>query len=417
MKLLVVIPALNEEASIREIIERSLVARDVIVRTSPVTTVDITVVSDGSTDRTVERAAAFGERIRLLVFPENRGYGAAIKAAWRESDADLLGVLDADGTCDPEAFAPLCAQLLATGADVAVGCRLNAESRMPLVRRVGNVLFAVLLSAVSSERVRDVSSGMRVVRRSSLPRLLPLPDGMHFTPAMSARTILGRDLALVEVQIPYHERTGRSKLHVVRDGFRFLRVIVEAALVYRPFRPLALFGIACGAVAFGLIAMPTVYYLHHRSVAEWMIYRFVVSSLMASSACLLLTSAYLVRKIVTIVLSDGVERPAGPIPTRLHGLLFWAVPVALLAVSVGLVMPSLVELVRSGSTYEHWSRFIAMSCLASCALILVVARIVDYCLELLSARVAYLRNAADTSAAGAADGQRPTPAARTGRSG
>ncbi len=415
MKLLVVIPALNEEGSIAAIIERSLAARDVIVRTSPVTAVEITVVSDGSTDRTAELAGAYGDLIRLVVFPENRGYGAAIKAAWQESDADLLGFLDADGTCDPQAFAPLCTALLAANADVAVGCRLNAESRMPFVRRVGNVLFAVLLSAVSSERVRDVSSGMRVVRRSSLPRLLPLPDGLHFTPAMSARTLLSTDLEFVEVQIPYHERAGRSKLRVMQDGLRFLKVIVEAALLYRPFRPLAVFGIACGAVALGLIAMPTLYYMRHRSVAEWMIYRFVVSSLMASSACLLLASAYLVRKIVAIVLSEGVDRAAIHVPNRLHGILFWTVPVSLLLIAIGLVMPSLIELVRSGSTYEHWSRFIAMSCLASCALILVVARIFDYCLDLLAARVAYLRGTAGAGTARVSDERRASPAAGTGR--
>jgi hypothetical protein len=231
---------------------------------------------------------------------------------------------------------------------------------------------------------------------------------------MSARTLLGSDLAMVEVQIPYHERAGRSKLHVVRDGFRFLRVIAEAALLYRPFRPLALFGIACAVVAIGLIAMPVMYYLHHRSVAEWMIYRFVVSSLMATSACLLLTSAYLVRKIVAIVLSDGTDPPGGRLPRRLNGFLFWSVPTLLLVVGIGLVMPSLIELVRSGSTYEHWSRFIAMSCLASCALILVIARIVDYCLELLAARVAYLRSTAASDDTDVSD-QRPAPSARTGR--
>jgi glycosyltransferase involved in cell wall biosynthesis len=224
--------------------ERSLEARDVIVRTSPVTAVEITVVSDGSTDRTAELAASYGDLIRLVVFPENRGYGAAIKAAWQESDADLLGFLDADGTCDPQAFAPLCTALLAANADVAVGCRLNAESRMPFVRRVGNVLFAVLLSAVSSERVRDVSSGMRVVRRSSLPRLLPLPDGLHH--AGDERT-----------DAPQH----RSRVRRGADSLSRARRTLEAAR-HAGRAPL-------------LIAMPTLYYLRHRSVAEWMIYRFV----------------------------------------------------------------------------------------------------------------------------------------------
>jgi len=57
------------------------------------------VVSDGSTDRTVERARAFPES-NLIVFEKNRGYGAAIKEAWRRSDADLVSFLDADGIGD-----------------------------------------------------------------------------------------------------------------------------------------------------------------------------------------------------------------------------------------------------------------------------------------------------------------------------
>ena len=56
-----------------------------------------------------------------------------------------------------------------------------------------------------------------------------------------------------------------------------------------------------------------------------------------------------------------------------------------------LVMPTVFELVRTGATYEHWSRFIAMSTLVSCGLILVVARLFDHCLNLLADRVAYLK--------------------------
>src|SRR5258708_29577510 len=101
MKLLIAIPALNEEASIAAIIERCLDARREIIRMSPVTEVEITVVSDGSTDRTVELASSYQPCIKLIVFEKNRGYGAAIKEAWRQSDADLVSFLDADGTCDP----------------------------------------------------------------------------------------------------------------------------------------------------------------------------------------------------------------------------------------------------------------------------------------------------------------------------
>jgi len=66
-------------------------------------------------------------------------------------------------------------------ADVVLGCRLNPDSKMPPIRRVGNLIFATILSVLSSNRVRDTASGMRVIRRSSLDSLYPLPDGLHFT--------------------------------------------------------------------------------------------------------------------------------------------------------------------------------------------------------------------------------------------
>src|SRR5262245_47501325 len=162
MKLLIAIPALNEEVSIQQIIERCLQARKEIVRTSPVTEVDITVVSDGSTDRTVELASRYTDRIKLIVFAKNRGYGAAIKEAWAQSNAELLGFLDADGTCDPRFFSRLCNALKEHGADIALGCRINVHSEMPWVRRVGNSLFVSIVSLLSSSRVRGTGSGTHV---------------------------------------------------------------------------------------------------------------------------------------------------------------------------------------------------------------------------------------------------------------
>ena len=231
MKLLIAIPALNEEESIESIIQRSLDARDYICSHSPVTHVEITVVSDGSTDRTVELASRYTDRIGLIVFSQNKGYGAAIKEAWRRSDADLVGFLDADGTCEPKFFADLCERLINDEADVILGCRLNQQSEMPKLRRFGNFLFATILTAFATERVRDTASGMRVVRRSALGKIYPLPDGLHFTPAMSARSMLSDSIKIVEIDMPYYERAGESKLNVIKDGLRFLKVILQAVFL------------------------------------------------------------------------------------------------------------------------------------------------------------------------------------------
>jgi glycosyltransferase involved in cell wall biosynthesis len=392
MKLLIAIPALNEEESIDSIIRRSIEAREFICANSPATEVAITVVSDGSTDRTVERASQYTDSINLIVFPQNKGYGAAIKEAWRQSDADLLGFLDADGTCEPKFFATLCKTAVAEDADVVLGCRLNANSQMPLIRRIGNFIFATILSVFSSSRVRDTASGMRVVRRSSLETLYPLPDGLHFTPAMSARAMLSEGTRILEVDMPYHERSGESKLRVGKDGLRFLRVIVESAFLYRPSRPLGLAAIIFALFAAVLMWSPMLYYLRNRSVAEWMIYRFLISDLSGITACLCLCASYLTGRMTSIALSGE----SGVLRSRLSVWLFqtrwfWTVPIGFALVGGSLVLSSLFDRLTTGMTYEHWSRYVVMSFCFAVAIILAITRVIDYVLNLVGSRVEYLK--------------------------
>jgi glycosyltransferase involved in cell wall biosynthesis len=386
MKLLIAIPAFNEEASIQQVIERCLEARKYIIETSPVTRVEITVVSDGSTDRTVELAGRFSDRIKLIVFPGNRGYGAAIKEAWTQSNADLLGFLDADGTCEPRFFSPLINALNEHEADVALGCRLNENSKMPWVRRVGNLIFGWLLTLLSSSRVRDTASGMRVVRRTCLPELLPLPDGLHFTPAMSARAMLSDAIRIVEIDMPYHEREGESKLRPGKDGLLFLKAILDAALLYRPARPLAILGLLWLAVAIALMLTPTAHYVRYRGVQEWMIYRFVVSHLAGTLAALLLCASYLTGRMVAIALN---ARSRNLLDRFFASRLVWTIPGILLVGGGLLVLPSFLELVRTGATYEHWSRFIAMSFCWVLASIIAVTGVIDYVLGLLGTQLAH----------------------------
>jgi hypothetical protein len=89
---------------------------------------------------------------------------------------------------------------------------------------------------------------MRVVRRRALAKLYPLPDGLNFTPVMSTRA-LHEDLKVIELPIPYRERTGKSKLSVVRDGLRFLKTILSTALEYKPAKLLGLIGTGFVSVA------------------------------------------------------------------------------------------------------------------------------------------------------------------------
>ena len=90
-------------------------------------------------------------------------------------------------------------QVALDGADLVIGSRMAGEkSEMPLVRRVGNFVFANLLSIVAGVKISDSASGQRVIRREVLPSLYPLPDTLDFTPAMSTRA-LHENLSLIHI--------------------------------------------------------------------------------------------------------------------------------------------------------------------------------------------------------------------------
>ena len=257
--------------------------------------VEIVVVSDGSTDRTAEIAKSF-EDVKVIVFEKNRGYGAAIKEGWRQGQGSLLGFLDADGTCDPTYFAEMCRMAVVESADVVLGARLGPESKMPGIRRFGNHLYAFLLGLLCGRQVTNVASGMRVVRREALKWLYPLPDGLHFAPSMSARALLN-DLRLTEVPMKYEERVGRSKLHVLRDGVRFLRTIVSGVLCYRPEKLLLAMFMLCLVFLILFAAYPIEFYFQNRRLEEWMIYRFVLCYLLGSFGLMLLLATALMYQM------------------------------------------------------------------------------------------------------------------------
>ena len=390
MKLLIAIPALNEEDAIADIVTRCLDAREAIMQNTPVDAVDITVVSDGSTDGTVEIARGFADSVHLIVFEMNRGYGAAIQEAWRQSDAELLSFLDADGTCDPRFFCELVNAVFEDEADIALGCRMTPESEMPLVRTLGNKLFSLLLSAFSSQKVRDTASGMRVVRRESLHRILPLPAGLNFTPAMSARAVLADNLHIVERDMRYRERVGESKLSPLKDGFRFLAVILKTALIYRPSRVLGIAGAACAALALLLMLSPIAHYLRHGSLAEWMIYRFIVAQLLGVTAVTLMSFGY----IGTLISSQliGNEPPRGITSRLFHWRILYPGIGLLIILGVVAIRSSFVEYLTTGQVIDHWSRFVVSSFFLICAVILAVTGLLHFILGLVYERMRYLED-------------------------
>lgn len=385
--LTIVIPALNEEASIGDTLQRCLDAREHILANSQVEDVEIIVVSDGSTDRTAEIARRYPDTT-VLVFDQNRGYGAAIKCGFEHGHGDLLGFLDADGTCDPLMFAPLCQAIQRDNADVAIGSRMGPESEMPLVRRAGNKLFAWMLGLLSSQVVRDTASGMRVLKRSRLGALYPLPDGLHFTPAMSARVLLGADLKIVELPMSYAERVGRSKLSPGRDGVRFLRIIVQTALCYRPGRLLVLLSCLLGLGSLVVALGPLLSWLTEGRVQEWMVYRVLLASLLAMATALAACAAAVAEQmsIVAFNREDGASGIIGIMDKRFVRRLLTVGMVLLLATAVVVAWPGIFQFTTTGHTDMHWSRAVLAALLVMLAAVVLMTSFLLSMLELIQDR-------------------------------
>lgn len=350
----------------------------------------ITVVSDGSTDATVERAQAYAGQIDVIVFEKNRGYGAAIMEAWAKSDAELLSFLDADGTCEPLFFADLCTNLVARDADVILGCRLNENSKMPPIRRLGNTIFASLLANLSSKTVRDTASGMRVVRRSALRNLYPLPTGLHFTPAMSSRAMLSDCIEIAEIDMPYSEREGRSKLSVIKDGLRFLNVILTTALLYRPgkfLNALSALALLAGSL---LMVTPVLTYWRESRLEEWMIYRFLVFGLAVQVSALLWGGAAVATRAVEVAIAEEIRPGRRKLFDWLHTSMLWpALGISIVGASA-LILPAVLDLFQTGHTSLHWSRFVIALLVYHLAALALVFRGLDHLLELVGGRVRYL---------------------------
>ena len=350
----VVIPAYNEEQGIEAILTRVLAQRAALLAAG-VGELEVLVVDDGSADGTADRVASHPE-VRLVRHTTNRGYGAALKTGFAAARGELLAFLDADGTYPPESFPDLCRAALSEDTDLVIGSRmLSRDSEMPLVRRVGNTVFASLLTIVGARRIWDSASGMRVFKRSALEALYPLPDGLDFTPAMSTRALY-EDLRMVEAPIPYRERVGRSKLNVARDGMRFLRSILWTATLYNPLGIFGAIGLGLLLLALVLGVPPVVYYVAHRSVPEDQIYRLIAVLILSAGGVNMVAFGLISRGMVNLL--PGRREQSSPLPLRLQVALAWA-GVLLLLVGVGLMLPSVLEWLETRQITHHWSYFAA----------------------------------------------------------
>ena len=198
----VVIPALDEEASIAGVVEA--IRREVIGST-------VIVVDNGSRDAT---AAAAAEAGAVVIAQPRRGYGWACRAgcdAAARGGAAVIVFLDGDGSMPAESVPSLIAPIVGGRADVVCGVRTGRCVPMPWHQRAGNRVIGLLLRLLYRVRMRELGP-FRAVRATTLAAL-ELPGSRYAWPAQLLARAAMHGARLIEVDVGYRERAGgRSKV-------------------------------------------------------------------------------------------------------------------------------------------------------------------------------------------------------------
>lgn len=224
-KVLVIIPAFNEEASIEKTIGE--------VRAS-YPGADIVVVDDGSTDRTAQGALKSG--VHLLPLPFNLGIGGAVQTGFKFAAAhgyDIAVQVDGDGQHDAAFISRLVQPVIDGHADMAIGSRFlppHLGYQSSFVRRVGIQFFSLLLSFLTEYRITDPTSGFRAYNR----KMIKIFSGYYPVdfPEPEAIMVAGRYNAKIrEVAVEMRKRaSGHSSIRYLKTLYYMIKVTLAILL-------------------------------------------------------------------------------------------------------------------------------------------------------------------------------------------
>lgn len=236
-----VMPAFNESLGI----DAALKAAEDALATLDLPS-EIIVVDDGSSDGTGDIAEARGARV--ISFPENRGYGAALKAGIAEALYDTIVITDADGTYPAHSIPDL--MKYADRYDMVVGARIGENVSIPWTRRPAKKMLGWLASYLAGRHIPDLNSGLRVIRKSLVLRFEHiLPAGFSFTTTITLAALCTHHLVYYH-KIDYYERVGESKIRPAH-ALEFTLLVLRTVVYFNPLKVFLPLGAAFFAVGIG----------------------------------------------------------------------------------------------------------------------------------------------------------------------
>lgn len=231
----VIIPVYNEAGVIGSVVQN---VRDLFPD------YEVLVVDDGSTDDSAKEAAAAGARVVRHIY--NRGNGAAIKTGIRSARGLILVLMDGDGQHDPAQIPSLLEHV--GHYDMVVGAR-DFKNQGARHRSLANLVFSAVGAYLADQKVEDLTSGFRAIRRDLALRFAYLLPNTFSYPSTITLALFKAGYGVKYVPIHVQGRVGRSKIKIIRDGLRFFAIMFKIVSLFNPmkvFFPLGMLFLASG---------------------------------------------------------------------------------------------------------------------------------------------------------------------------
>lgn len=219
----IILPAKNEAAALIKLLPQLNELQGVL---------EIIVVNDGSTDNTIDVCNELG--VKVITHPYSKGNGAAIKTGARAAQGDVLLFMDADGQHKPEDVPRLLAKL-SEGFDMVVGAR-DRKSQAGAHRAFANGFYNVFSSWMVEQKVEDLTSGFRAVRADKFKKFLYLLPNTFSYPTTITMSFFRAGYSIAYLPIEAPKRIGKSHIRVVKDGLRFILIILKIGTLYSPLK-------------------------------------------------------------------------------------------------------------------------------------------------------------------------------------
>lgn len=230
----VVVPCLNEQATLAASIERLMAIRDESLA------LEVLIVDDGSTDRSIEIAREIERlhpEVRLICHERNRGKGATLRTGFAAATGDFVAAHDADLEYDPRDLRRMVDYLLSDEADVVFGSRfLSGDPRRVLYfwHQAINTGLTVLSNMFTDLCLTDMETCYKAMKREVAKAIVIEEDRFGVEPELVAK-IARQKPRIYEVGISYRGRTYEEGKKIgIRDAFRAVYCVFHYNAPYAP---------------------------------------------------------------------------------------------------------------------------------------------------------------------------------------